>query len=138
MMRKFLLFLLFALVLPTAAIGADGDFVGSTATTSMVRHIKFLDGKTATADGVWIHVGEYETVNIHVQGVTTATIEVHGDSSATQPADASSGIVMASLTANGIVAIPKADLPKYVKVKISAYTAGTISALGMLKPTQTR
>lgn len=135
-MKRLLICLM--LLAPVSALGADGDFIGSQNTTSRVRHIKFLDAKVAVADGVWIDVIEYETVNIHVSGVTTATIQVHGDSSATIPSNPTDGVVMATLTANGIVAIPKSDLPRYVKVKISAWTAGTISALGVLKPTDTR
>ena len=85
-----------------------------------------LDGVTAVTVGTWERTSSYTRSSVHVKGITTATVIINGSNTLTKPANADHEIELSSLTADGLVSI---DLPvKWMKVRVSAYTSGTISA----------
>ena len=85
-----------------------------------------LNAATAVTVGTWERVSSYTRSSVHVKGITTATVIINGSNSATKPANADHEIQLSSVTADELVSI---DLPvKWMKVRVSAYTSGTISA----------
>lgn len=86
------------------------------------------DGTGATDDGVWVDVGPFRKNGVlDVSGITTATIQVFGSNEETKPADATDGRQFgADITANG--AFDLGALMRFMKVKISAHTTGTVRA----------
>lgn len=94
---------------------------------------KLLDGITAVDDGAWIDVEELENKTVHVKGITTATLHICGSLDQTKPANNVNEIQIGDdITADALIEIP-AHL-KWIKVRCSAWTAGTISAFLGGKP----
>lgn len=84
-----------------------------------------LNGVTATGNGEWVEVnGKF---SVQVSGITTATVQIRGSNQVTKPSDTVHEEALgADITADGITynSIPV----KWAKVRVSAYTAGSISA----------
>ena len=86
-----------------------------------------LDAATAVGDGVWFDISLLKTYTLHVKGITTATVSVTGSNGATQPADSAHETLVANgtFTADGFM--EKTATTRYLKVRVSAHTTGTIS-----------
>lgn len=82
----------------------------------------------ATSTGAWADTRVYGDKGVlDISGITTATLQVYGSNDETQPADASDGRQIGSdIIADAIFDL--GTLPSFVKVKISAWTSGTIRA----------
>lgn len=86
-----------------------------------------LDGITGTNNGSWVGCEVLASKTIHIKGVTTATLHICGSLAPVKPADTAHEIQIGDdITADCLVEIP-AHL-KWIKVRCSAYTAGTIYA----------
>jgi len=108
----------------------DGDVKSDKGINRFRSTLTFLaiDAKGAVGDGVWIDTGGFPLKTVEVQGITTATVvvtESHTDS-ANKPANTTHGSVQATLTADGLTSWESAA--RWVKVRISAHTLGTITA----------
>lgn len=92
--------------------------------------IVFLDAVTATDNGKWFRLDPLSNISIDISGITTATVQIFGSNASTQPSDATDGRQIGfDVTSDSIVSITTPI--KYLKVKVSAYTSGTISARGL-------
>lgn len=99
---------------------------GTTYGRSWVRRATVLDAVEAQGNGTWTSIEGCSNFSIHVTGITNATVVVTGSNAPTEPAAATHGIVLATVTSDAIVRI---DMPvRWVKVRVSAWTSGTISA----------
>lgn len=94
---------------------------------------KLLDGIVATDNGTWFSVEDRFNVpyalakTIHIKGITTATLHVCGSCEPTKPIDTDHGIQIGDdVTADCLVEINHSI--KFIKVRCSAWTTGTISA----------
>ncbi len=92
-----------------------------------IESLTLLDGITGTDDGVWIDACEFISKSIHIKGITTATLHICGSCEPGTPANTDHGIQIGDdVSADCLVEIP-ANL-RFVKVRCSAYTGGTIYA----------
>ncbi len=84
-----------------------------------------LNGAIATTDGEWVSVAGRKNLTVQVKGITTATCKIHL-SNRTQVQNTDSEFVHTLLTADSLIAI--AGPVRWLKVSVSDYTSGTISA----------
>lgn len=86
-----------------------------------------LDAAVAVGNSTWIEVRGHKSLSVHVTGITVATVSITGSNTPTIPADATHHVdVATAVTADAIVNI---STPlRWIKVRCSAYTSGTISA----------
>ena len=92
------------------------------------RIIEFLGaaGVAATDTGDWVDVSDLENMTIDVYGITTATVQVRGFNTISKPlASADGRLIGSNITTDKMVAIHPM---KWVKIKVSAWTTGTIIA----------
>lgn len=89
----------------------------------------FLSGVTATGNGTWHDCARWRTINVHVKGITTATVDICGSSVLDKPLDTAHETVLQQVTSDGCVEVT--GHPRWLKVRVSAYTSGTIYAYGM-------
>lgn len=88
-----------------------------------------LDAETgATADGVWVDVGDQMEVATHVTISATGTVEIHGSSAATKPLDSADGEIIGTVTANDLSLV--VPVPRWLKAKVTANT-GTINCVSV-------
>jgi len=91
------------------------------------REYTLLDGVASTTNGEWVDVGAWRRITVHIKGITTATCKIMGSCEPTKPSDATDGVQLGNdVTADTLYEIT-AKL-KWLKVKVSAYTSGTIYA----------
>ena len=89
------------------------------------REITLQDAAVATDNGSWQPVADLNRMSVHIKGITTATVQIYGSCDPTQPSDATDEIQVAlDVTSDDILEIT-AKL-KWIKAKISSWTAGTI------------
>lgn len=111
---------------------ASGDVLEARKGATVV---KLLDAVAAASDGVWIDTVEFRDGNLHFvpTGTVSFTAQVCGSSAAAKPANNTHGfqvgsdLVFASTTELGLDIV---NLPRFLKVRISTYATGTLSALG--------
>lgn len=78
----------------------------------------------ATADGVWVDVGDTAEVAVHTVFSSTGTVEIHGSNANPRPTNATNGVILDTLTGNDLaLAVPT---PRWIKAKVTA-NAGTIT-----------
>ena len=86
-----------------------------------------LRGGVATGSSEWFDVSECESLTVHIAGITSATVEIHGmNTDQTRPAKATDGVVLATTTVSDLIYIPGPI--NYIKVKITAWVSGTVTA----------
>lgn len=91
------------------------------------REYTVLDGVTSTDSGSWVDVSAWRRITIHIKGIITATCQIRGSCEPTKPPDTDDGVQIGSdITSDTLYEITAKM--KYIKVKVSAYTAGTIYA----------
>lgn len=120
---------------------ANGEIVAKYKTA---LHLKLIDAAVAVTDGVWMDAGLYEVASIEFSGITTATLHLNGSNAAVKPVNTVHGFQIGpNITADGDLSIPGSDvvagdnfhgvLPRWIKARISVWTAGTISVLALLR-----
>jgi hypothetical protein len=124
-----LLITLLALVLwwPLAAFGAIATTTISVNGTTVLR-AQMLTSAVATTDGEWIDASGLKTMSVHVAGITTATVEIDGSNATTKPADNTHGIKLNATDITTDQVVMMTINVRWVKVRITAYTSGTINA----------
>lgn len=94
-------------------------------------HIAALDAVVAVDTGQWISTKGYDQGTIHIKGITTATVIINSSNEETRPTAATHDIQRLSVTADAEHIL--ATLPRWIKVRISAWTSGTIDAFMLLR-----
>ena len=121
--------LVFTLQLPSASAQIPVT-ITKTADGDVLFSAQLLTNIAATSNGQWVAIEGLNPFTIHVTGITTATAELRVSNNSTKPLDTAHEVAYptagASLTADGMWAI--IDPVRWVKVRISAYTSGTINA----------
>lgn len=86
-----------------------------------------LDAVATTSNGEWVEVYDCNPLSIEFRGISGDTVQLRGSNQPTRPANSSDGLQLgADITGNSMVVI---SFPvHWIKAKISAYGAGTISA----------
>ena len=87
-------------------------------------HVLLQDDSVATDNGVWLDTGGFAEASIEINGITTATVVVRGSNAESKPAASTHRVSLSSQTADTIVALTQ--LPRWLKVQISVWTAGTV------------
>ena len=101
--------------------------MGSLSGPKSCKQATLLDGVTAQSDGSWVDVGSLRRMTIHIKGITSATCQIRGSCAPTKPDDTADEVQIGNdITSDTIYEIT-AKL-RWVKVKVSAYTSGTIYA----------
>lgn len=95
--------------------------------TKICREYTVLDAVTSLTSGEWVDVSGWRRMTVHITGITTATCQIRGSCTPTKPANAEDHIQIGSDITSDTLYEVTAKL-KWIKVKISAYTSGTISA----------
>jgi hypothetical protein len=85
-----------------------------------------LSAVVATGNGEWVQVAGYTPITVSAEGITTATVDVRGSLAPVKPADATHGFALGSFTTDGALVIENPC--EWIKVRVSAYTSGTITA----------
>ena len=94
---------------------------------SAVMGTVLLDDATATCPGDWTDVRKYVHKSVHVSGITTATVQIYGSNTPVEPLNTTDHVQLgANITADSIREITYPV--KWIKVKVSAHTTGTIDA----------
>lgn len=94
--------------------------------SKLFNQTTLLNAVGAVDDGVWIDTGNFNEASIHVEGITTATVQIRGSDESTKPANTDHAVQIGTdITADGRVEV--AVLPRFIKARISVFTAGTIS-----------
>lgn len=89
---------------------------------------QLLEGVTDVDDGVWVDVSFFQKMTLQVSGITTATVQVRGSLDLSKPANNTDGFqIGANITADAVQEITTPV--RWLKLKVSAFTTGTISAL---------
>jgi hypothetical protein len=89
---------------------------------------QMLTSAVATTDGEWIDASGLRTMSVHVDGITTATVEIDGSNAAVKPADNTHGIKLNATDITTDQVVMMTINVRWVKVRITAYTSGTINA----------
>lgn len=86
-----------------------------------------LDGVTSTTDGEWVDVTSWQRICIDTLGTFVGTLQLYGSCEPTKPANATDGRQIGSdFTAPQLDEITAKI--KWLKMKVSAYTSGTINS----------
>lgn len=104
--------------------------------------VKIHEGATALANGTTVETmspsdGAYNNLTIQITGITTATVTFEGTIDGTnwvavRATNTYDGVSSVQVSADGIYRIAfLTGVPK-IRARISAYTAGTIYAVGVL------
>ena len=93
----------------------------------VIIHETMLAAKGEAGSSNWFAVSEVESMTIQITGINGDTVQVHGSNAHTLPAAATDGIVLDSVTVDDIRYI--LGPINFVKVKISTYSAGSITAI---------
>jgi len=109
---------------------ANGDVISQG---DYFKHIKLIDAKSATDNGVWVDCRRYDQASIHVSGITTATVIINASNAASFPGNSSHEVQRASLSADGEIIYEV--LPAFIKARISAWTSGATSVFIILRST---
>lgn len=110
--------------MPNGDIISNGPapFVGPARQT-----ILMLDSQTAATDGVWVLLEFFRNFSLEVIGLGSASITLYGDNGAEEPSATGGVAIGTAITANGMTAF---SMPvRWVRVAITSYTSGTISAI---------
>lgn len=95
--------------------------------TKKLKEATLLNAVVATSTGSWIDVTAWNRITVDIKGITTATCQIFGSCEPTKPTDATDGRQIGSnITADASSEITRKL--KWLKVKVSAWTAGTIYA----------
>ncbi len=103
------------------------------------HHYCLLDSIAATSDGVWISAFEFHAGSLHfvaTGGTVTLTVQIRGSNAPTCPAAAAHG---AQIGSDQVFAVASETLlsidncPRWVKARVSAWTAGTVSVYGIFR-----
>ena len=87
----------------------------------------------AVSDGMgWVDTSGFAQAIIHVEGITTATVQFRGSNQTAQPGLTDDEVPISEVTANGMTTLT--GLPRWLKVKVSAWTTGTVNCYTMLRP----
>lgn len=111
-----------------------GPAMAAIATTSQnvwgvtIVRAQMLTSAVATTDGEWIDASGLRTMSVHVDGITTATVEIDGSNAAVKPADNTHGIKLNATDITTDQVVMMTINVRWVKVRITAYTSGTINA----------
>jgi hypothetical protein len=94
---------------------------------------QLLTNVTATDTGQWLPIKGWHPLTIEFNGIGTATLQVRGSNTKAAPADSDDGFQLGSdIATDSLVAL---DAPiKWIKVKVSSYSSGTINAYMMASP----
>ena len=99
--------------------------------------VTFLDGVTATSDGQWVDTIDYAEGCIHVSGISTATVQLRGYNITTvAPENTVHGFQIGSnitATADSQTTIALATMPRFLKVMVSGFGSGTITAAAIIR-----
>ena len=86
-----------------------------------------FDAEVAVSVGEWVDARDWESLLAHVTIETTATVIINGSNASTIPANSAHGITLASaLTATGIFTLEAKEIPRWVKIRVSAWTSGDV------------
>ena len=125
---RLLLALWLGLVVPGLALAA---IAMSTVSINgvLITRAQLLTDAEATGDGEWIDTSSLALMSVHVSGITIATVEIDGSNDAVKPADNTHGIKLNSIdiTADQMIVITAPY--RWLKVRVTAYTSGTINAM---------
>lgn len=90
------------------------------------KKVTLLDSVTTTGNGSWVRVEGLAKMSVHITGITDATVITNISNTPTQPAAATHHIQLDSTTSDKMIFL---DGPvSWIKVRVSVYTGGTISA----------
>lgn len=103
---------------------ADGDKIFEH---RHILHYKLIDAAVATGNGVWIDTADYGSGTIHLTLAGTATAQVFGSNAAAAPA-ASTDHAQIGVDINASSLVTIAVMPRWIKVKVSSWTSGAVSA----------
>lgn len=119
--------LLLALLHFAPASAQPAVTIQKTVDGAVIFTATLLTAVTATSDGEWVPLEGLYPFTVHVDGITTATAQLRVSNSPTAPVNTDNEVqYLADITAEGAWAV---EIPfRWVKVRISAYTSGTINA----------
>lgn len=105
---------------------------------SDLREFALQSAAAATGNGTAAMVSGLASLTLQVTGITgdTITLEATVDGTnyvAVLAANLNTGAVATTITANGLYSVPCAGL-KFVRARISTYSAGAITVVGMGVP----
>lgn len=92
----------------------------------MTDTFTLLNAATGTGSSEWFNISDLDEKSLDIRISDTATVQVMVSNAPTQPAKATDGPQQgANVTADGMITFDSAA--KWVKVKVSAYSAGTVT-----------
>lgn len=81
----------------------------------------------ATDNGDWVDAKDWESIFADVTIATTATVSINGSNASTEPANTTHGFTLATaLTATGEFKLEAHQIPRWVKIYVSSWTAGDV------------
>ena len=93
--------------------------------------ITFYTAQATADDGEWLSTAGWQSLFLIVDLGASDVITVGGSNASTIPANSSDGIAIAStITADGVLALERHQLPKYIKVHASTVTNAIASCIG--------
>jgi len=94
---------------------------------------QLLTNITDITNGEWMAVLGWHPLTIQIEGITTATVQIRGSNQKAQPENAADQFQLgANITSDGLFSL---DAPvKWIKIKVPAYTSGTLNAYLMATP----
>ena len=91
------------------------------------REYTLLDGVTSQTNGEWVDVSAWRRITVHIKGITSATCQIRGSCAPSKPADNVDEVQIGNdITSDTLYEITAKI--KWLKVKVSSYTSGTIYA----------
>ena len=104
---------------------ADHSSVGNG---GIEDHGHLLVGVTATDNGKWFDCQGVKELNVLVDGISTATVQLIGSNATKIPADNTHGTTIKKITTNTQMTLKEEEIPRWAKVRVTAYSSGTINA----------
>lgn len=105
------------------------------------HHYTLLDSIAAVNDGVWISAFQFRSGYLHfvtVGASVALTVQVRGSNAPTCPASSAHGAQIGSdqaFTSATETLLSIDNCPRWLKARVSALTAGTVSVYAMFRPT---
>lgn len=121
---------LLVLALPGLAAAADGDVIDGSGPNpaTFTKCWKSTDAAVAVSNGVWVDARAFRSASVHTFGTFVGTVQVRGSNAVADPGPTNHEIAIGSDITTATLTFITTLPVRWLKVRVSAYTSGTVNA----------